>query len=148
VTIPKDAVETNFRERRLMPELAGILNWAIQGVAAYLKEGLNPPPIVRAATDEYRQDMDVVGQWLEQSCVCEPNASTPTSSAYADYTQWAAGEIGWALSHLRWRRNLSDRGFEADKGTHGQRLIKGLRLKFPFPTMTVFPGGRSSPSAA
>jgi putative DNA primase/helicase len=149
VTIPKDAVEKDFRERRLMPELGGILNWATQGVAAYLKEGLNPPPIVRAATDDYRQDMDVVGQWLEERCLCEPSASVPSSPAYWDYATWAAAEIGWTHGRLRWRRNLSDRGFEADKGTHGQRVIKGLRLKFAgFPPMTVFPGGRSSPSAA
>lgn len=52
VTIPKSAVEKDYRERRLMPELAGVLNWAIEGVAAYLKEGLKPPQIVRAATDD------------------------------------------------------------------------------------------------
>jgi putative DNA primase/helicase len=141
VTIPEDDVEPEFRERRLMPELPGILNWAIEGVAAYLKERLSPPAIVRAATDDYRQDMDVVGQWLEERCVLTPDASTPTSSAYADYAQWAAGEIGWALTHLRWRRHLADRGFEAAKGTHGQRVIKGLALRVSFPPMTVLPGG-------
>jgi putative DNA primase/helicase len=149
VTISKETVEKDFRERWLMPELPGILNWAIKGVAAYLKKGLNPPPIVRAATDDYRQDMDVVGQWLEERCVCEPSASVPSSLAYLDYAAWAQAETGWTLSSLRWRRNLSGRGFEADKGTHGKRVIKGLRLKFAsIPPMTVFPGGRSSPPAA
>jgi putative DNA primase/helicase len=148
VTIPKSAVEKDFRERRLMPELAGILNWAIAGVAAYLKEGLNPPAIVRTATDDYRQDMDVVGQWLEERCVRDPNAGTPTGNAYEDYAYWAGAEIGWALTRLRWRRNLSDRGFEAAKGTHGQRVIKGLRLKYAAGlSITVIPGGRSSPPA-
>jgi putative DNA primase/helicase len=149
VTIPKSTVEKDFRERRLMPELAGILNWAIAGVAAYLKEGLNPPAIVRTATDDYRQDMDVVGQWLEERCVRDPNAGTPTGNAYEDYAYWAGAEIGWALTRLRWRRNLSDRGFEAAKGTHGQRVIKGLRLKYAAGlSITVIPGGRSSPPDA
>jgi putative DNA primase/helicase len=149
VTIPKDEIETNFRERRLMPELAGILNWAIEGVAAYLKEGLNPPRIVRAATDDYRQDMDVVGQWLEERCVREPSASVPSRLAYFDYLAWAQEETVWTLSRLRWRRNLSDRGFGPEKGSHGRRDIAGLRLKSAgIPPMTVFPGGRSSPSAA
>jgi putative DNA primase/helicase len=147
VTIPKSAVKKDFRERRLMPELAGILNWAIEGVAAYLKEGLNPPMIVRAATDEYRQDMDVVGQWLEEHCVRDPGASTPTSIAYDDYFRWAQAETSWTLTQLRWRRNLTDRGFKAAKGTHGQRVIQGLRLKFAVPPMMVLPGKRSSPLA-
>jgi putative DNA primase/helicase len=148
VTIPKEAVEKDFRERRLMPELAGILNWATEGVAAYLKEGLNPPPIVRAATDDYRQDMDVVGQWIEERCVCEPSVSVPSSAAYLDYVHWAQEETGWTLSRLRWRRNLSDRGFRPEKGSHGRRDIAGLRLKSAgIPLITVVPGGRSSPSA-
>jgi putative DNA primase/helicase len=147
VTIPKSAVKKDFREQRLMPELAGILNWAIAGVAAYLEGGLNPPAIVRAATDDYRQDMDVVGQWLEERCVRDPNASAPTGVAYGDYAYWAGGEIGWSLTRLRWRRNLSDRGFEAAKGTHGERVIRGLRLKSSFPSLTAIPGGRSSPPA-
>jgi putative DNA primase/helicase len=143
VTIPQDLVEKDFRERRLMPELSGILNWMIEGVAAYLKEGLNPPTIVRDATDEYRQDMDVVGQWLEERCVRDHGASTSTSSAYYDYKYWADDEIGWTLSKMRWRRNLSDRGFKSNKSTHGQRVIKGLRLKSAVPPpMTVIPGGR------
>jgi putative DNA primase/helicase len=148
VIIPKEAVEKDFRERPLMPELPGILNWMIEGVAAYLKEGLNPPPVVRAATDDYRQDMDVVGQWLEECCVRDLAAAVTSSAAYIDYKLWAEDEIGWTLSKIRWRRNLSDRGFEAGKGSHGQRLIKGLRLKYGgVPPMTVISGGRPSQSA-
>ena len=146
VTIPKSAVEKHFRERRLMPELAGILNWAIDGVRAYLKEGLNPPAAVRAATDEYRHDMDVVGQWIEERCVRHPGANTPSKAAYKDYEFWAEDEIGWTLSQVRWRRTVSEHGFEAAKGTHGERIIRGLRLKFN-PTMIVTPGRRSSPPA-
>jgi putative DNA primase/helicase len=129
ITVPRDRVEKDFRERHLMPEMAGILNWAIEGALAYLNEGLSPPAAVQVATDEYRRDMDVVGQWLEERCVREPNANTPSSTAYFDYKFWADEEIGWFLSQIRWRRNLSDRGFEAGKGSHGQRVIKALRLK-------------------
>jgi putative DNA primase/helicase len=123
VTIPKSAIEKNFRERHLMPEMAGILNWAIEGTLAYLNEGLNPPAIVQSATDEYRHDMDVVGQWIEERCVCEPSASIPSGVAYGDYLAWADAEIGWTLSRLRWRRNLSDRGFEARRGPTDNGLL-------------------------
>jgi putative DNA primase/helicase len=149
ITIPKSSIEKHFREKRLMPEMAGILNWAIEGVAKYLKDGLNPPPIVRDATDEYRQDMDVVGQWLEERCECNLLASTPTSAAYTDYKFWAEAEIGWTLTKIRWRRNLSDRGFKARKGNQGERVIEGFRLKFDtFLPRRVTPGGRSFPAAA
>jgi putative DNA primase/helicase len=78
--------------------------------------------------------MDVVGQWIDDRCILDPQATVPTSRTYDDYARWARAEIGWELSRLKSRRNLKDRGFEAaPKGTGGQRLIKGLRLKSPTP---------------
>jgi putative DNA primase/helicase len=129
VTIPENAVEKDFRERRLMPELPGILNWAREGVRDYQKVGLQPPERVMASTQGYRHDMDVVGQWLDERCEQDTRASVPTSVAYQDYSQWAAEEVGWELKKLTFRRHLSDRGFPAEKGSHGRRMIKGLRLK-------------------
>jgi putative DNA primase/helicase len=131
VTIPSEKVEKYFRERRLIPELPGILNWALEGLRAYLREGLNPPAAVQAATGDYQRDMDVVGQWIDQQCVLDPQAAVPTGAAYVDYTQWAQDEIAWALTKLKFRRNLTDRGFEAGMGAGGQRLIRGLKLKKP-----------------
>jgi putative DNA primase/helicase len=129
VAIRADKVEKDFRERRLMPELPGILNWALAGLASYREQGLNPPVTVLASTEEYRADMDVVGQWIAERCEQDPKARVPTSLAYNDYFRWAEEEVGWALKKLTFRRHLSDRGFGAVKGTHGQRAIQGLRLK-------------------
>jgi putative DNA primase/helicase len=133
VTIPPEKVVKDFGEQRLMSELAGILNWAIEGLRAYLKEGLKPPPAVLDATAEYRQGMDVVAQWIDSRCDIDPQATIPSGIAYDDYARWAHGEIGWTLTHLRFGRTLTDRGFKRDEGTAGQRLIRGLRLKSTAP---------------
>jgi putative DNA primase/helicase len=129
VAIPADKIEKDFRERRLMPELPGILNWALAGLAAYREQGLNPPETVRASTQEYREDMDVVGQWIAARCEVDPKACVPTGSLYNDYFEWAGEEVGWELKKLTFRRHLADRGFAPEKGTHGQRMVRGLRLK-------------------
>jgi putative DNA primase/helicase len=129
VTIPPEKVERDFRDRRLMPALAGILNWALAGLTAYLKEGLNPPLAVLNATEEYRQDMDVVEQWIEDCGEIDLRAVVPSSIAYDSYARWAENEIGWKLTRLRFARVLTGRGFDREKGTAGQRLIRGLRLK-------------------
>jgi putative DNA primase/helicase len=134
VAIPPEKVEKDFRERRLMPELPGILNWALAGLAAYRKQGLNPPEAVLASTKEYREDMDVIGQWITERCELNPKASIPTSHAFYDYSQWAADEVGWEFKKLTFRRHLTDRGFTAVKGAQGRRMIGGLRLKSISPT--------------
>jgi putative DNA primase/helicase len=137
VSIAPQSVERDFRERRLLRELPGILNWALEGLSAYLQEGLNPPPSVTGSTEDYRKDMDVVGQWLTERCEIDPIASIPTAQAFADYSTWAREEVGWEVSKLKFRRHLTDRGFAAAKGAGGVRLIKGLRLKGPPPSTVI-----------
>ena len=66
----------------------------------------------------------------------------PTALAYSDYLQWAQSEISWALTRLKFRRNLTDRGFGAPKGTGGQRMIAGLTLKLSPP---CYEGGMRTP---
>jgi hypothetical protein len=59
----------------------------------------------------------------------DPHATITTGAAYMDYSSWANEEVGWALSKLKFRRHLGDRGFTPAKGTRGVRLIAGLCLK-------------------
>jgi putative DNA primase/helicase len=131
VTIPEEEVEEDFRERRLMPEMPGILNWAIEGLAAYRKEGLRPPASVRDATDEYRKDMDLIGQWIDERCDVDDAACTPTSELHADYERWALGEVKWSINSRRFGRDLADRGFKGHKGAKGLRMVCGLKLRAP-----------------
>jgi putative DNA primase/helicase len=137
VSIDPKSVERDFRERRLLRELPGILNWALEGLRAYLQQGLNPPSSVLASTQDYRADMDVVGQWLAERCEQDPQASIPTGRAFSDYSAWASEEVGWSLTKLKFRRHLTDRGFAAAKGAGGIRLITGLRLRSTPPASTV-----------
>ena len=113
----------------LIPELAGVLNWALEGLSAYREQSLNPPAAVRAATDDYRDDMDIIGQWIEERCVKDPASVLPTGILHADYQTWAMKEAGFALSAARFGRDLVGRGYAGVKGTGGRRQVKGLRLK-------------------
>ena len=70
--IPVDQRDANFREKKLLPELAGILNWALAGLKEYRRVGLDPPTVVTDAINEYRSDMDIVGSWIEERCEVAP----------------------------------------------------------------------------
>jgi putative DNA primase/helicase len=129
VTIDKSKLEKDFRERRLMPELSGILNWALAGLAAYHEQGLNPPKAVLASTNEYREDMDLIGQWIAECCEQGTGAKVQFRFAYNDYKLWTEAEVGWYLTALTFRRRLTERGFGSSKGTHGTRMVTGLTLK-------------------
>ena len=89
VAIAKADQEKNFRERRLLPELSGILNWALGGLHDYQNGGLKPPTRVTEATREYRKDMDLVGRWIEDRCIEDHRVWATTKELYRDYAAWA-----------------------------------------------------------
>ncbi len=76
VIIPPKEQDRDLIEK-LIDELPGILNWALDGLQAYQDEGLDPPACVTEATKEYRSDMDIIGDWIAECCVEDPNARTP-----------------------------------------------------------------------
>ncbi len=53
---------------KLLAEAPGILAWLVRGCMAWRQNGLNRPPAVGAATDEYRSEQDVVGQFIAERC--------------------------------------------------------------------------------
>src|SRR5690606_1753647 len=50
------------RAERLEAEAPGILRWCVEGALAYQRDGLNPPAKVKAAHDDYREDMDLLAE--------------------------------------------------------------------------------------
>lgn len=71
-----------------MGEAPGILNWMLAGLVDYLQEGFYVPAEIRAATDDYRDDMDPVGSFL-RACVENKLESTVTARAmFKAYEAW------------------------------------------------------------
>ena len=68
--------DVTLREQ-LLRELPGILNWAVQGCQAWLREGLEPPREVQEATAAYRNEMDPISEFLQARCVLKPWGGNP-----------------------------------------------------------------------
>ena len=66
ITIPSDQQDKDLADR-LISELPGILQWAMQGLIEWRKIGLAPPECVSQSTKNYRNDNDTIGQWKEFS---------------------------------------------------------------------------------
>ncbi|NVP54475.1 phage/plasmid primase, P4 family [Mycoplana rhizolycopersici] len=56
------------------PEYPGILNWLIEGVHIFLREGLIIPEAVERATQEYRDDMDRTAGFVGRCVIRDANA--------------------------------------------------------------------------
>ena len=53
-------------DEKLKAEASGILNWLLEGTYRWRKERLRVPAAILHATDEYRGEMDVIGNFLKE----------------------------------------------------------------------------------
>jgi len=123
VTFSEDDRDPNLIEK-LQGELSGILNWALEGCAEYMKNGLQTPAIVEAETEEYRKDQDILGGFLSDCCVEDPAISVTSKDLYDVYKDWADENGLYGLSKIRFSRQMGERGFS----TSGQRDSSGRAL--------------------
>jgi putative DNA primase/helicase len=126
VTI-SEAEKDDTLKGRLMAEAPGILAWAVAGCLLWLEHGLRAPDIVRAATQEYRSESDVIGGFLDDCCELAPGLEVPSGELYAAYRQWAERGGEYVLSQTSFGRRIDERGFDVRK--NGLKYRRGLSLR-------------------
>lgn len=125
VTIPPEERDPDLTAK-LEAERAGILRWALEGLRAYLAEGLGCPAEVAAATDAYRSESDAVGRFLEDDCTTTTDprdvaritsGAGPLFDAFVAWSQ-AQGERT-DLTQRAFGEALRERGFVSERVTSG-----------------------------
>lgn len=121
-----------YLEQKLKCEWPAILRWMIEGCLSWQQHGLLRPASVKATTEEYFSDQDLMGQWLAEHCDAAAGNSFKTDYVGALFGSWVkfcdeAGEKPGTKKSFS--EALSQRGFVAKRGTGGARMFAGLRLK-------------------
>ncbi len=100
-------------EEKLRAELPGILAWAVRAGPQYRRLGLTPPEVVRAETEEYRQESDPLKTFIDTWCATdEPSATTSASDLYRAYRSWADSQgmlDREAMTSAMFGRRMSER---------------------------------------
>lgn len=125
--IPDDKKDKNLMDK-LKAELPGIAQWAIQGWKAYKKIGLAVPHAVKAATEEYKNEMDVIGHFLSEETKIDAKFEIDSSILYAQYSEWAKRNGHYCFNSAAFGRKLSGRGIKSKKVAGGKRKYLGLAL--------------------
>lgn len=123
------------RAEKLAAEAAGILAWCVRGALAYQKNGLQPPAAVRKARDDYKSDMDLLGEWLDECCEVGPSHVESNARLWASWEAFAKarGELRYISTSKALSRRLDGR-FEPLKnvpeadGKRG-RGRRGIRVR-------------------
>lgn len=129
-------IPPGHRDRRLKEKLelesSGIFNWALQGCLRWANEGLGAPIEVLKATESYREEEDVIGEFIEARCEEHPKAWTSTSEIYSAFSGWWKDTRGAhsRIPNRRWfGRSLGERHSLTPHKRANTRGWKGVALK-------------------
>jgi putative DNA primase/helicase len=120
--------QDKYLEEKLKEEASGIFNWLLAGAQRWRREGLKAPKIVLAATDEYRGEMDVIGNFLKERCVQLKDVSIRIRELYKAYTDWCDENNEHAVSERFLSMRIKELGFEQTR-TAEARYWSGLALR-------------------
>lgn len=113
---------------KLKDEVPHILAWMVQGCLEWQKRGLaDTPKIIRAATDCYQSDQDIIGTWLSERAAIAINGEVLSAELYRNYSGWCSDNGLRATSAVVFGRRLAERGFKV-RQSNGKRLWSGLSL--------------------
>jgi putative DNA primase/helicase len=124
--IPEEKQDKHL-ELKLREEASGILNWLLEGTRRWKQERLKVPPAILNATDEYRGEMDVIGNFLKECCIQKPEVSIRIRELFKAYQEWCEGNNEHAVSERFFGLHLKEMGIEQSRSSEA-RFWSGLGL--------------------
>ena len=127
-TVPDEEVDPNL-EHTLWSEASGILNWLLDGYRTYQTDGrLRIPKVIKLATETYRNEEDLVIEFLDTKCEIGEDFRSTTAELYASYAEYCKSLKEWPVSKRTFSERLSDKFTRSrtskDRGFEGVRLIE------------------------
>ena len=126
VNIPKEKVDKNLKYK-LREEFPQILAWAVEGCMKWQTEGLEEPACVKDAVKEYKQEMDLVGTFIEQCIEIDYNSEDKiiASDIFAVYSKWAKQNNEYEMSSKKFfleaQKKLPEKG-RSGKGIYYSKI--------------------------
>lgn len=94
---------------KLKSEAPGILAWTVRGCLEWQKQGLNPPDVIKAATDKYRRDEDLMEHFFNDKCVISNDEEIGAKALYDTYKEWCDDMGHRAMTGTRFGKEMSKR---------------------------------------
>ena len=118
--------------KKLKAEHEGILAWLVDGAVRSYCEGIIEPEAVTIASQEYREEFDLIGRFIDDCCdTTNPHSKIKSSRLYQAYEKWADTVGEFKHGNKQFSTELLRKGFEKAKNGcvfwHGIDLNKSYR---------------------
>jgi putative DNA primase/helicase len=115
-------------ERKLLAEKEGILGWLIEGCLLWLSDRLEPSPAIRKNSDEYKDESDVLKEFIEANCLLDKTAKVDQRGLWNRWQIWAKEMGFYPGTKSSFTRRLSDRGIDSSGYLGKERAYVGIKL--------------------
>jgi putative DNA primase/helicase len=115
-------------DQQIKKEAPGVLSWLVRGCLLWQQQGLNPPVSVTEATEKYRQNQDLLADFIDERCDREPGLHERASVLYGDFVAWYHVNVGQKEPTGTWFGNQLSQKFEKNKSS-GYTTYHGIALK-------------------
>ena len=117
---------------KLRKEAPGILNRLVAGCLEWQKTGLQPPEKVTMATDEYREEMDVLAEFMDEHCILGDRHKVTQKELYICYADWCETLRQRPQNYRLFNRQLKERNFQTKVARFNGKSIRvwiGISLR-------------------
>jgi putative DNA primase/helicase len=131
IVIPPAQRDPHLAEK-FKGELAGILNWAIEGCMIWQLSGLKEPDCILAATDEYRAEQDTLASFIGEHCTLGKDRTCKVSKKilWAVYQKYVveSGEPGYEHKPTFFKEIMRIPGVKSARGTDNVSEFRGISV--------------------
>ena len=131
LSLEPNEVDRTLFERKLLPEVEGILNWCVKGAIKYFANGQKfiIPAIVASDTLEWRKGEDKLGTFLEYKCAKHFNSKTKGTDFVKAFSEWCRENNYHPSGWKEIKKALMNKGLEISNQTSGGvDWIQGLNI--------------------
>lgn len=130
-TIPEAKIKSRDRIiREIKSELPGILCWALEGFNKWRENGkLIFPEEVKAATNEYFNEMDLIQNFINDSIIVDKDSKIKVKDLFDHYTKYSEENGDKPMSSRTFSQALKEKGLNNSPGTKNVYYWNGISIK-------------------
>jgi len=128
VTIPDDKQDYEL-PAKLKAEWPGILRLFAEGCLQWQRSGLGAPDSVKAATAQYKEESDLIGQFIGECCELGDDFEVGGGEFYWVYRTWTLDNGGKPLGNPTFSKRILERSGITRPEDRAYRVYHGVRLR-------------------
>lgn len=118
---------------KLQAEADKILGWCIKGFQIYnADKTIRKPQCLEDEIKEYKEQMDVVAQFINSECNVIPTSNVACRTAYKSYKVWCADNNAFLMSEMKFSKELQKKGFKIIVDAKGTKCYQGICIPLDY----------------